>query len=47
MGGRLAQPDEEYLPVDIFLERPLDLATLAYTVKEMPEERRDQHEHPL
>jgi CheY-like chemotaxis protein len=40
-------PDKEYLPVDVFLDKPVDLETLVGTIQEMLGTRREQPEHPL
>ncbi len=40
-------PDEEYLPVDVFLDKPIEPDALADTIKEMLGERREEPEHPI
>ena len=40
-------PDEDYLPVDVFLDKPIDPEALVATIKEMLGERREEPEHPL
>jgi len=40
-------PDKEYLPVDLFLDKPVDLKTLVDTIQEMLGQRREEPEHPL
>jgi CheY-like chemotaxis protein len=40
-------PDEEYLPVDVFLDKPIEPDALADTIKEMLGERREEPEYPI
>ncbi len=40
-------PDEDYLPVDVFMDKPIEPETLVDTVKEMLGERREEPRHPL
>jgi two-component system alkaline phosphatase synthesis response regulator PhoP len=40
-------PDEEYLPVDVFMDKPIEPTVLVETIEEMLGERREEPEHPL
>ncbi len=40
-------PDETYLPVDVFLDKPIDPDALVETVNELLGERREEPRHPL
>jgi CheY-like chemotaxis protein len=40
-------PDEDYLPVDVFLDKPIEPDQLVDTIQEMLGERREEPEHPL
>jgi len=40
-------PDEDYLPVDVFLDKPVDPKALVDIIKEMLGERREELEYPL
>jgi DNA-binding response OmpR family regulator len=40
-------PDEDYLPVDVFLDKPVDPESLVDIIKEMLGERREELEYPL
>jgi DNA-binding response OmpR family regulator len=40
-------PDEEYLPVDVFMDKPIEPETLVETIKEMLGERREKPQYPL
>ena len=40
-------PDKEYLPVDVFMDKPIEPETLVDTIKEMLGERREEPEYPL
>ncbi|MBN2310691.1 MAG: response regulator [Candidatus Hydrogenedentes bacterium] len=40
-------PDSDYLPVDVFLEKPVPPELLVETVQEMLGERRENPEYPL
>ncbi len=40
-------PDEEYLPVDVFLDKSIEPEQLIDTIQEMLGERREEPEHPL
>jgi CheY-like chemotaxis protein len=40
-------PDEDYLPVDVFMDKPIDPDQLVDTIQEMLGERREKPEHPL
>ena len=40
-------PDSDYLPVDVFLEKPVSPELLIKTVKDMLGERREKPEYPL
>jgi CheY-like chemotaxis protein len=40
-------PDEEYLPVDVFMDKPVEPETLVETIKEMLGERREEPKYPL
>ena len=40
-------PDEEYLPVDVFLDKPVEPDALVATVQEMLGERREEPKTPL
>jgi DNA-binding response OmpR family regulator len=40
-------PDEDYLPVDVFLDKPVEPAALLDVIKEMLGERREEPEYPL
>ena len=40
-------PDKDYLPVDVFLDKPIELESLVETIKEVLGERREEPEHPL
>jgi CheY-like chemotaxis protein len=40
-------PDENYLPVDVFMDKPVDPDQLVDTIQEMLGERREKPEHPL
>ncbi len=40
-------PDKDYLPVDVFLDKPIDIDRLLTTVKELLGEEREEPQHPL
>jgi DNA-binding response OmpR family regulator len=40
-------PDEDYLPVDVFLDKPIEPEQLVDTIQEMLGKRREEPEHPL
>ncbi len=40
-------PDEEYLPVDVFLDKPIEAEALVRTIKELLGELREEPRHPL
>ena len=40
-------PDESYLPVDVFLDKPIDIDRLLVTVKEILGEKREEPKYPL
>jgi CheY-like chemotaxis protein len=40
-------PDETYLPVDVFLDKPIEPEALVETVDELLGERREEPKHPL
>jgi DNA-binding response OmpR family regulator len=40
-------PDEEYLPVDVFMDKPIEPEQFIATLQEMLGERREEPEHPL
>ncbi|MBN1483368.1 MAG: response regulator [Chloroflexia bacterium] len=40
-------PDEQYLPVDLFLDKPIEPEQLVDTIQDMLGERREEPEHPL
>ena len=40
-------PDEDYLPVDVFLDKPIKPEHLVDTIRGMLGERREEPEHPL
>ena len=40
-------PDSEYLPVDVFLDKPMEPDLLVETVQELLGERREESEYPL
>jgi len=40
-------PDEDYLPVDVFLDKPIEPEQLINTIQEMLGERREEPEYPL
>ena len=40
-------PDKDYLPVDVFLDKPVDINRLLVTVKELLGEKREEPQHPL
>ena len=40
-------PDNDYLPVDVFLEKPVSPKLLVKTIKDMLGERREEPEYPL
>ena len=40
-------PDEDYLPVDVFLDKPIDPEQLVGVIQEMLGKRREEPEHPL
>jgi len=40
-------PDEDYLPVDVFLDKPIEPEQLVATIQEMMGERREEPKHPL
>jgi CheY-like chemotaxis protein len=40
-------PDKDYLPVDVFLDKPIELESLVETIKEVLGERREKPDHPL
>lgn len=40
-------PDESYLPVDVFLDKPIDIDRLLATVKELLGEKREEPKYPL
>jgi CheY-like chemotaxis protein len=40
-------PDEDYLPVDVFLDKPVDPEALVDVIKEVLGERREELEYPL
>ena len=40
-------PDKDYLPVDVFLDKPADLEEVIDTIKDVLGERREVPEHPL
>jgi DNA-binding response OmpR family regulator len=40
-------PDEQYLPVEVFLDKPVEPRQLLDTIREMLGTRREEPEHPL
>jgi DNA-binding response OmpR family regulator len=40
-------PDEDYLPVDVFLDKPIEPDQLADIIQEMLGKRREEPKHPL
>jgi len=40
-------PDADYLPVDVFLDKPSDLEEVIPTIKEVLGEQREEPAHPL
>lgn len=40
-------PDKDYLPVDVFLDKPPDLEEVVDTIKDVLGERRENPKHPL
>jgi CheY-like chemotaxis protein len=40
-------PDEDYLPVDVFLDKPVEPKALVDIIKEVLGERREELEYPL
>lgn len=40
-------PDENYLPVDVFLDKPIEPDALVDTINELLGERREEPKHPL
>jgi len=40
-------PDSDYLPVDVFLEKPVSPEQLVCTIQDLLGERREEPEHPL
>jgi CheY-like chemotaxis protein len=40
-------PDETYLPVDVFLDKPIEPEALVETVKELLGDRREEPKYPL
>ena len=40
-------PDESYLPVDVFLDKPIDIDRLLATVNELLGEEREEPKYPL
>ena len=40
-------PDETYLPVDVFLDKPIEPDALIDTINELLGERREEPKHPL
>lgn len=40
-------PDADYLPVDVFLDKPSDLEEIVPTIKEVLGEKREEPTHPL
>lgn len=40
-------PDEEYLPVDVFLDKPIELDSLVEIIEEVLGKRREEPQHPL
>jgi len=40
-------PDEDYLPVDVFLDKPVEPEALVDIIKEILGERREELEYPL
>jgi CheY-like chemotaxis protein len=40
-------PDETYLPVDVFLDKPIEPDTLVDTINELLGERREEPKYPL
>jgi DNA-binding response OmpR family regulator len=40
-------PDEDYLPVDVFLDKPVDPEVLVGIIKEVLGERREELKYPL
>ena len=40
-------PDEDYLPVDVFMDKPIEPETLVETIKEMLGQRREEPQYPL
>ena len=40
-------PHEEYLPVDVFMDKPIEPDLLVNTIQEMLGERREEPEYPL
>lgn len=40
-------PDKAYLPVDVFMDKPIEPEQLIATLQEMLGERREEPEHPL
>jgi CheY-like chemotaxis protein len=40
-------PDEDYLPVDVFLDKPADLEEVVDVIRDVLGERREMPKHPL
>jgi DNA-binding response OmpR family regulator len=40
-------PDEDYLPVDVFMDKPIEPDALVDTIKEMLGQRREEPQYPL
>ena len=40
-------PDEDYLPIDVFLDKPSELEDVVDTIKDVLGKRREFPEHPL
>jgi DNA-binding response OmpR family regulator len=40
-------PDEKYLPVDVFIDKPIEPETLVETIEEMLGKRREEPKYPL
>jgi len=40
-------PDQDYLPVDVFLDKPVEPDALVATIKEVLGEHREEPKHPL
>jgi hypothetical protein len=40
-------PDQDYLPIDVFVDKPIQPSALVDTIRDMLGERREEPKHPL